>query len=989
MKKNYHIPAVILLIIMTAMIFNPNFSVSAADNGPGTGIIEIPDEGIRLEYTIIGGNISEATNDGWKSQYFIKGTVRPGETISIAVSGNGTTMSKFNPVNQDLEAMISVWFDAGNGEENRNNLTLAPGESGSVTSNFIVPDDARTVKIVGYIGNAWLNPNGGGSRDLILRVEFEVVAEEMPTIVQGQEKEPGSVSSGPTQNPTSGSSLWRTIVVVGIAIAGTMSAIAAELANKAAQAATSGKDEQPVQKIVYVLNPSHKLFNLEVDKPVTLTVNGYQVTQAGYQIEPGAQISMGLPTELAETIRLQTTGSNGQISCIITLLKIPSAATAILDIQGVFPHGKASAQVQLAFKMEFAIYPVRSPNITYYEKDKLWRAPELVACFRDPEQETPVRVGFYYGFTDPPLTFEPDILEVKEGYSSDDGLTYNFKLNVRDGIDLETYFGEDLTDDDGRVAVKVVVKDEQGKEYTAKTALELHPQLKMISYAYDPEKGISKRGRPKTTEGIELDDMEFIADGNDILPVVFFFVRTDKEFVEGEEYLSAIDLVDVDSVEFVTGTLPAPEKNEADYNKGLFAYQVRSDRAILYSEKQEGNYILEVEARLKANVSKNIGLTSKPLHIKVLPQFLKFDFWVVPGHYRDTSEAFAFVQLYPRKIGIPNMTLSLEVENPSNANRGFLELINGDQEQTTRGQDYFQSAEYIPLMQGSACWALKYSNMSWDNLSSCIFKVTCYGPESDTGPIWQTSRTIDVGHNISSLLNDLVDQSGKLDLNNPYWDDSLCPVHLRGPIWNFVCKGDDFKPYVCKWLREKIMGWLTARSFYGDGDDPKQVETMMSMNGIEYQYCSFTPLHVWANLFLSGTHPINAAKALDPWWEQRWTDPSLKDHKNLTTVYSELNWKLSQRGLAHRAIAEIQAGVLFFAGIVSVISMIVPFLVPITIPSAVSLIMATYFGGMPAHAIVAAGATIDYDNYHPDGRKLLFQPNWFVKFIQALSKSDD
>jgi hypothetical protein len=52
---------------------------------------------------------------------------------------------------------------------------------------------------------------------------------------------------------------------------------------------------------------------------------------------------------------------------------------------------------------------------------------------------------------DPPLTFEPDILEVEQGYSSDDGLTYNFRLKVRDGIDLEDYFGEDLSDDNGRV----------------------------------------------------------------------------------------------------------------------------------------------------------------------------------------------------------------------------------------------------------------------------------------------------------------------------------------------------------------------------------------------------------------------------------------------------------------------------------------------------------------------------------------------------------
>ena len=119
MKKNYRISAAILLLIITVTIFYPNLSASAADDGPGTGMIEIPEEGIRLEYTVLGGNITEATNDGWKSKYFIKGTVRPGEMLSITVSGNGTTMSQFNPVNQDLEATMSVWFDAGNGEENR------------------------------------------------------------------------------------------------------------------------------------------------------------------------------------------------------------------------------------------------------------------------------------------------------------------------------------------------------------------------------------------------------------------------------------------------------------------------------------------------------------------------------------------------------------------------------------------------------------------------------------------------------------------------------------------------------------------------------------------------------------------------------------------------------------------------------------------------------------------------------------------------------
>ncbi len=136
----------------------------------------------------------------------------------------------------------------------------------------------------------------------------------------GSEQEPEWEPLTPTTSPASGGALSRIIVAVGIAIAGTMSAIAGELANKAAQAAASGKDEQPTEEMVYVLNPSHKQFNLEVNKPVTLTVTGYRVTQGGYQIEKDALISIDLPPEMAENFSLQqqalTTGF-----CIITLLK--------------------------------------------------------------------------------------------------------------------------------------------------------------------------------------------------------------------------------------------------------------------------------------------------------------------------------------------------------------------------------------------------------------------------------------------------------------------------------------------------------------------------------------------------------------------------------------------------------------------------------------------------------------------------------------------
>jgi hypothetical protein len=72
-----------------------------------------------------------------------------------------------------------------------------------------------------------------------------------------------------------------------------LSAVAGELANRAAQAAAdAGPDEQPTHETVYVLNPSHQRLNLEINQPVTFSVNGYRVTQEGYQIERDALISL-------------------------------------------------------------------------------------------------------------------------------------------------------------------------------------------------------------------------------------------------------------------------------------------------------------------------------------------------------------------------------------------------------------------------------------------------------------------------------------------------------------------------------------------------------------------------------------------------------------------------------------------------------------------------------------------------------------------------
>lgn len=829
----------------------------------------------------------------------------------------------------------------------------------------------------------------------------ETASEELATILENEdpEPEPEWEPLPPTTSPGSGPLIPRVIVVVGIAIAGTLSAIAGELANKAAQAAASGKEEQPSEETVYVLNPSHKQFDLEVNKTVTLTVNAYSVTKEGHQIEKGANISLNLPPNLAEFFNIKTTTSTGQLTANITLLKIPSASSVILDVNGIFPLGKEKAEVQLKFKMDFTILPVDSPNITFNEKEKLWQPPELVACFRDPVQNSPINVGFYYGFMDPPLTFEPDILEVKEGYSSDDGLTYNFKLKMRDGIDLETYFGEDLTDNDGLVMVNVVVKDEKGKEYKAKTTLQVHPQLKMICYAYDPEKGKGKNNRPKTPyPGLELEDMQFIADGKDLLPILIFFVRTDKEVTVGEEYLSAMDMVDVINIQH-TGEFPDPEPITEESGEGLFAYRIYSNDLTPYTKDKKKNHFISVEPVLRAGVPKNYGLAGMSPHlVQIYPQFLQFQFWVVPGRLCGTSEAYAYVQLNPLKIGVPNLPLSLEIENPPNKDRGFLELINGDRDQTTREKDLYTSNEYIPLAQGSACWGLRYSGIRWDNLNSSTFggsspsefRVICNGPLSDTGsPIWQTSQTINVERNISTLLSDLLIDADSLKLNNPYWKGlyDACPYTMRGAITNIASNlVTGLEPYVCKQMSQRIISWLLNRSLYQKGDDPKKIQSIIKMNGIEYEQYEIPHWHVWAGIFPSGLKKENG-KALDPWWEQRWDNDSLRNHENLITVYTELNMKLSERGLSVTTISAIIAGVLAVAYVATALAAAVG--LKVAVAAVVKYITVWLYGSGGVAVYINAGEGVDKTSAinNEDGTKKNYQPSWFMNFIESLRNS--
>ena len=830
-----------------------------------------------------------------------------------------------------------------------------------------------TVSVYGYIPiqtkyvYAWrsqtIGPVIGQEPEIESEPEFEP---ELPTL------------------PASGGAVGRIIVVVGIAIAGTLSTIAGELANKASQAAASSEEKQPEEEIVYVLNPSHKQFELEVNKPVTLTVNAYRVTKEGHQLENGAEISLNLPPDLAECFSIQTSTSPGQLAANITLLKIPSASAVILDLNGVFPQGKAKTEVKLMFKMDFTISPVHTPNITFNEKEKLWQPPELVACFREPVHKTPLQVGFYYGFMDPPLTFEPDILEVKEGYSSDDGLTYNFKLRMRDGIDLETYFGGDLTDDDGRVKVNVAVKDEKGKEFTAETDLQVSPQLRMIAYSYNRDVKTPEPRLPN--EGLELDNMEFVADGIDKLPLVIFFIRSDKQVAKGSEAEAVMDIVDVKKIDWITTeSFEEPAVNAANTSNGFFAYDLAS-RELIAADKTSvnGTYELEVDAWIISGAPKNYSIDGSSLRFKVKPQFILLRMWVVPGYKQNTSEAIAYAKLLPSHKPFTGLKLTLETSGGGGATLNIndnIEKITLIKEPQTSGKVRFE------MVKGTARWILTYSGLKWNNLSSAQFQVTCNGPRDSVGNYLTASDSFDVHANVMNMLSDLLtDSSIQSKMNNPYYvkENYAIPEFLNGPIWNCSKWFSTNEPYVCHQMRSDIIEYLQKRRhFNSDRDLKSQLASMRGMNGIEYENYYIYSVHVWAGFFLSGDISSNY-RALDPWWEQRWVDPSFKNPENLMTINDEA-WNLTKTAASVGIVATAAVSALAAVGVV------------VSLVAMTTLLQGLLLGMTVTAAAQAAGITnvlfssaFDYGSVADPNDKTLvgFPKGWLVKFIQRLDQQD-
>lgn len=158
---------VLLALCLVAALVAPAVGAVASS---WSGTVSDPESGMALDVTVHGGVLHAGDQDGWDVQ--VTGTVRAGETLSIAASANTTTWTGRHHVNEDRDVTLAVWVE---GTDDRDDVTIPAGGSDSVSLSHLVPPGARTVRAVAVASGSWINPHGGGSRTLIVRIDLDVV----------------------------------------------------------------------------------------------------------------------------------------------------------------------------------------------------------------------------------------------------------------------------------------------------------------------------------------------------------------------------------------------------------------------------------------------------------------------------------------------------------------------------------------------------------------------------------------------------------------------------------------------------------------------------------------------------------------------------------------------------------------------------------------------------------------------------------------------
>lgn len=405
---------------------------------------------------------------------------------------------------------------------------------------------------------------------------------------------------------------------------------------------------------------------------------------------------------------------------------------------------------------------------------------------------------------------------------------------------------------------------------------------------------------PKTHDSALADD-ELVADGVDGLTATVFVHRKDRH--------SAPDAA-VRAGEITSAKLIGPDAQYYDLdedenfaaapeNQGRRRFSIRSKHgvALLNSQQRVGAHMtLRLEGRL--NPSANGAKAHRrpapiaPAEIAVKLRCLVLKFWVVPSDETGLSEAAAFVGLYDKTGGLrPLKGIPLRLWTECDGGMSLTVAPYKGQ----GGQDKSSDND------GICHWGLAYAGLTWRNLEIARATVNC-GVGSGSDPNEWTYFDIVPGENIRSVLQFVVDNTSRLQLVNPYFEPGggypwppIAPEIFRGPAYNclkmlqtvaefvesfVIPAGAVDETYVCARLRDRIYEALSDRRF--GSKEPRCIEDMEKMNGVEISQYRIRFVHVWAGIHLSGSKPDDDPRFIDPWWRQKWPAANTKPDELMT-----------------------------------------------------------------------------------------------------------
>jgi hypothetical protein len=623
------------------------------------------------------------------------------------------------------------------------------------------------------------------------------------------------------------------------------------------------------------------------------------------------------PDDLASRIKLLTKGPNATLICLKTsppanqkpyvqkgALWIPlsmpplppgtilqnGSPTLIAQCDEGGKRIEKNLEVKVSESGIFDAWAQGKKNVDaiYVESTNEWAFGGLTVYFHDPLDENKI-VPPLANLGNPELLFTPpDILdlvnygEVKPGYFSGDIL-------LKQGVDLEKFFGPELDEKDARITLVLNVKDDNGKTYTSKPiTYQICPTVELV-VINDPD---------SETEGheyydVELDPFEFVADGEDEVEIYTGYRRTDHPAEEKRfcpfGKIKKINLQGPEKTLYLVGSRDVPFEPIED-TPGLWKTKIKTKKPLLFTQSHVNSSLsLDVlgelvkpppNYRIKPKKLDNSGGNECQQTLK--PCFLHLSLWVIPGWAGGTSIAGAVLFL-PRKGKPVNMTTFYELDLTCRSNGQPLTSVPKTELYSRVNRSAGMRPGNQSIRDWLKAWRLDYPRIeSWTEKG--IHNIYCRVNESSEA----VNFTIDVEENGSWMFAQLIKNADSpgLALNNPEWENStamwlvdkgLLPLpefhgafyNIRSAVMDIVFGkynyDEKYYKYTCGKYSKRITSFIIDLRNY-------RHDTITKMNGIETMPFQIPEAHDYAGIYLSGMSPTKNPIFIDPWYRQKWDE---------------------------------------------------------------------------------------------------------------------